>query len=321
MGYMIWQLVCFLLQFLGNSVLAFVTLQPFHHIGKSVTVVGLSLLLLLLESLENLRRRLTRATRIVHRPPPSTSHLLLLPPELRQHIWTMLFEDIIKKNRYVLVRDSAPRLYTYADQLRLYMGINPESSPKWSLRNYLSSHESEWPPAFALSCRQIYNEAYYDLCSGTDFYFHQVTAIVSWVRTLNPAQKRAVGDIFMVLSNKAFNNPGIAPAMHQLSGLRQLRLWFSTEGSPDTTVVQAHHVWEFVRSVQVSRILIVTLAEDTRDRDFHWVNHHWPAGSQDAFARAVLARISHPFSRVRHRVPVGTGIQAKFVLMVKRFED
>ena len=181
MGYMIWQLVCFLLAFLGNSVLAFVTLQPFHHTGKSVTVVGLSLLFLLLESLENLRRRLTRATRMVHRPPPSTSRLLLLPPELRQQIWTMLFEDIVEEVKYVHVRNSAPGLYTYADRLRLYTDINPQHSTmwftkpeyptRWFLLGYAYRDLSEWPPAFALSCRQIYNEAYYDLCNSTRFYF------------------------------------------------------------------------------------------------------------------------------------------------------
>lgn len=331
MGYMIWQLVCFLLAFLGNSVLAFVTSQPFHHTGKSVTVVGLSLLLLLLESLENLRRRLTKATRIVHRPPPSTSRLLLLPPELRQQIWTMLFEDLVEESRCVHVRDSAPGLRTYADRLRLYIDINPNNSTmwfaiaeyptRWSLLDYVFRHLSEWPPAFALSCRQIYNEAYYDLCNSTRFDFTEAKALVSWARTLTPARKRAVGEISMTMSNDSFNNPGIAPAMNQLSGLRKVIFFLYTEGSPDMTAVQAHHVWELVRSVKVSEILIVTLMEVTWDTDYDWVRYKWPAGSQEAFASAVLARISRPFSRVRHRVPLGTGNEATFVLRAKRSWD
>ena len=326
---MIWQLVCFLLAFLGNSVLAFVTLQPFHHTGKSVMVVGLSLLLLLLESLENLRRRLTRATRVVHRPPPSTSRLLLLPPELRQQMWSMLFENIVEEVKYVHVRDSAPGLYTYADRLRLYTDINhqhstmwftkPEYPTRWFLLDYLYSDLSEWPPAFALSCRQIYNEAYYDLCNSTRFHFTEARALVSWARTLTPARKRAVGDIFMIMSSESFNNPGIAPAMSQLSGLRKVTFFLYTEGSPDMTAVQAHHVWELVRSVKVSEILIVTLMEDTRHTDYDWGRYKWPAGSQEAFARAVLARISRPFTRVRHRVRLGNGNQARFVLRAKRF--
>ena len=329
MGYMIWQLVCFLLAFLGNSVLASVTSQPFHHTGKSVTVVGLSLLLLLLESLENLRRRLTRATRIVHRPPPSTSRLLLLPPELRQQIWTILFEDIVEEIRCVHVRDSAPGLRTYADRLRLYIDINPNHSTmwfaiseyptRWSLLDYVFGHLSEWPPAFALSCRQIYNEAYYDLCNSTRFDFTEAKPLVSWARTLTPARKRAVGEISMTMSSESFNNPGIAPAMNQLSGLRKVIFFLYTEESPDMTAVQAHHVWELVRSVKVSEILIVTLMEVARDTDYDWGRYRWPAGSQEAFARAVLARISRPFSRVRHRVPLGTGNQAEFVLRAKRF--
>lgn len=70
----------------------------------------------------------------------------------------------------------------------------------------------------------------------------------------------------MIMSNESFNNPGIAPAMSQLSGLRKLHLWFYTKDSVSlrTSDVQAHIVWHLVRNVRVSELLIVKLAERQR---------------------------------------------------------
>lgn len=63
----------------------------------------------------------------------------------------------------------------------------------------------------------------------------------------------------MVMSNESFNNPGIAPATSQLSGLRKLHLWFYTKDSLSlhTSDVQAHIVWQLVRNVPVSELLMV----------------------------------------------------------------
>ena len=61
-----------------------------------------------------------------HRPQPPTSRLLLLPPEIRQQSWSLLLEVDTDDVECVEIRDLGPRLYTYADRLRAYMGFNPE---------------------------------------------------------------------------------------------------------------------------------------------------------------------------------------------------
>lgn len=80
----IWEIVYLLLGLLGNSIVAFVTSQPFHHILTATPIIVLNFLLLLLECLENLPHQLIGAIRMSHRPQPPTSRLLLLPPEIRQ---------------------------------------------------------------------------------------------------------------------------------------------------------------------------------------------------------------------------------------------
>lgn len=137
MGYLVWELLCFLLSFLGNSVMAFMTAHPFHHLSQSARVVPLYLLLLLLEGLEDLRHRLT----VMHRPPLSTSCLLLLPSEMRQQIWTMLLEDVVDLEgiKYVYVGNMDPRVYRCADWLHLYMDIDPEYLTRWDLLDLIPS--------------------------------------------------------------------------------------------------------------------------------------------------------------------------------------
>ena len=130
------------------------------------------------------------------------------------------------------------------------------------------------------------------------------------------------------MSNDNFNNPGIPPAMHQLSGLRKLQLVFSTneeDVSMYTSDVQAHIVWQFLRSVKVSEVLIVHLTEAHAPIDFNWmisgfnwIRYRWPAYGQAEFALAVEARIRRPLTAVRYRVPVGSGNEARFVLRVKK---
>lgn len=103
-------------------------LVALHLIHKLAGAVVLSLLLLLLELPEILRRCWVRATSTLYRHPPSTTRLLLLPPELRHMIWTMLFEDFDS----VWVMRMRPKSYTsYSERLRLYMGTNPEYSIRW----------------------------------------------------------------------------------------------------------------------------------------------------------------------------------------------
>ena len=327
MGYLVWQLSCFLLSFLGNSIVAFMTLQPFHHIGQAAKVIPLYLLLLLLVWLEGLQLRLIRATQMVHRRPPTTSRLLLLPPEIRLIIWAMHLADIVDVEgvRFVYVRTLGPRRYRYSDRLRLYMDLNSEYLTKWVLQDINYRRRLQWPPAVMQSCRQIYLEAAHDFChdlyTSKCFYFRESRALVSWTRTLSAAQKRAVGEIYMVMYNREFNNPGIAPAMHQLSGLRKLELHFSA-GAKDvsmyTSDVQAHIVCQFVRSVKVSEVLRVILWEEHAPIDFHCTKYRCPAYGQEEFALAVEARICRPLSVVQHRVPVGRGNEARFVLRVKR---
>lgn len=331
MGYLVWQLGCFLLSFLGNSIMAFMTLQPFHHIGQSARFIPLYLLLLLLVCLEGLQLRLIKATQVRHRPPPTTSRLLLLPPEIRLKIWAMLLEDTVEFEdvRFVCVRDLGPRLYRYSDRLRLYMDLNPEYLTRWVLQDNISRCLLQWPPAFVQSCRHIYLEGghdfLYDLCTSKTFYFSESRALVSWTRTLSAAQKRAVGDSLMIMSNDNFNNPGIAPAIHQLSGLRKLKLHFYTDVkdvSMYASDVQAHIVWQFVRSVKVSEMLMVVLTGENAPGEnapihFNWMRYRWPAHGQVAFALAVEARIRRPLSDVRYRVPVARGNEARFVLRVK----
>ena len=327
MGYLVWQLIRFLLSFLGNSIMAFMALQHFHHIGQSARVIPLYLLLLLLEWLEGLQLRLLRATQMVHRPPPSTSRVLLLPPELRLTIWAMLLEDMVDVEdvKYVHVRDLGPRLYRYSDRLCLYMDLNPEYLTVWVLQDNFHRSRLQWPPVSMQSCRHIYLEAGHDfrhnLCSNKTFKFYESRALVSWIRTLSAAQKRAVGDILMIMSNDEFNNLGIAPAMHQLSGLRRLELRFYTDEkdvSMYTSDVRAHIVWQFVRSVKVSEVLLVSLTEVHAPANFNWIRYRWPAYQQAEFALAVEARIRRPLSAVQYWVPVGTGNEARFVLRVKR---
>ena len=327
MSYLVWQLIRFLLSFLGNSIMAFMTLQPFHHIGQSARAIPLNLLLLLLVWLEGLQLRLLRATQMVHRPPPSTSRLLLLPPELRLKIWAMLLEDMVDVEdvKYVHVRDLGPRLYRYSDRLCLYMDLNPEYLTIWVLQDNFHRSRLQWPPVFMQSCRHIYLEAGHEfrhnLCSNKTFKFYESRALVSWIRNLSVAQKRAVGDILMIMSNDEFNNLGIAPAMHQLSGLRKLELRFYTDEkdvSMYTSDVRAHIVWQFVRSVKVSEVLLVSLTEVHAPANFNWIRYRWPAYEQAEFALAVEARIRRPLSAVQYWVPVGTGNEARFVLRVKR---
>ena len=330
MGYLIWELLCFLFSFLGNSVMAFMTSQPFHHISQSARVVPLYLLLSLLECLEDLRHCLTRATRMVHRPPPSTSRLLLLPAEIRQQIWTLLLEDIVDLEdiEFISFRDMGPRVYRYADRLRLFTDINPRYSTRWELLANTLRCRLQWPPAFMQSCSQIYYEAGYDfcneLCSNKKFAFFDSRAIISGIRTLTPAQKGAIGQIYMIMSNEVFNNPGIAPAMSQLSGLRKLHLWYSTEDEVSlyTSDVQAHIVWQLVRNVRVSEQLMVTSAEENGATDYNWRRKRWASYHQGLFARAVEARIRRPLSNVQHHWPIprGAGPQnPEFVLRYKRF--
>ena len=327
MGYLIWQLICFLLLFLGNSIMAFMTLQPFQHIGQSARVIPLYLLLLLLVWLEGLQLRLLRATQMVHRPPPSTSRVLLLPPEIRLKIWAMLVKDMVDVEdvKYVHVRDLGPRLYRYSDRLRLYMDLNPKYLTKWVLLDNIHGNLLQWPPTFMQSCRQIHLEAGYDFChdlyTSKRFYFTESRALVSWTRTLTTTQKRAVGDIVMSMSNENFNNPSIAPAMHQLSGLRKLQLVFRTDEndvSMYTSDVQAHIVWQFVRSVKVSEVLMVILMEGNAPANYNWIRFRWPADGQAAFALAVEARIRRPLSDVQYRMPVGRGNEARFALRAKK---
>ena len=141
MGYLVWQLICFLLSFVGNSIMVFMIMQPFHHIGQSARVIPLYLLLLLVVWLEGLQLRLIRATQMVHRPPPTTSRLLLLPPELRLKIWATLLEDIVDVEdvRWVCIEDLGPRLYRYSDRLRLCVDLNPEYLTQWILRDITDS--------------------------------------------------------------------------------------------------------------------------------------------------------------------------------------
>ena len=326
MGYFVWQLICFLLSFLGNSIMAFMTLQPFHHIGQSARVIPLHLLLLLLVWLEGLQLRLVRATQMAHRPLPSTSRLLSLPPEIRLKIWATLLTDMvdIEDVVWVKVEDLGPRLYRYSDRLRFYMDLNPEYSNKWILTDLHTRSLLQWPPVFMQSCRYIYLEGGHDfchnLCISRSFFFKESRAFVSWTRTLNAAQKPAIGKIFMIMYNDQFNNPGIAPAIHQLSGLRLLRLIFDTnenDVSMYTSDVQAHIVCQFVRSVQVSELLMVLLAERHAPMGFDSVCYQWPVDGQAAFALAVEARIRRPLSAVQHRLPVGTGNEGRFVLGVR----
>ena len=324
MGYLVWQLIYFLLSFLGNSIMAFMTLQPFHHIGQSARVIPLYLLLLLLEWLEGLQPHLNKATHLVHRPPPSTSRLLSLPPEIRLRIWTILLEDIeeFEEMEYVQISNLGPRLYRYSDRLRLYMDMSPQYLTKWVLLDWIYRPCLQWPPVFMHSCRQIYHEAGYNilhgLCISETFHFSESRALISWTQTLTPVQRRLVGEINMIMSNDNFNDPGIAPAMHQLTGLRRLQLIFYTDdkgASNHTSDVQAHIVWQFVRSVRVSEVLMILLVEN---EDFEYVTVRWPAHAQAAYARAVEARIRRPSSAVRYRVPVGRRGEARFVLKVKR---
>ena len=329
MGYLVWQLICFLFAFLGNSIVAFVALQPFHHIGQSARVVPLHLLLLLLEWLESLRTLLIRASLTVHRPPPPTSRLLLLPPEVREIIWTKLLEDIVDFDdiKYVLIRDLGPRLYRYSDRLRLYMDFNPEYSIKWILQDENFRSRLQWPTAFKQSCRQLYLETSHDLCDkahlccSKKFLFHESRALVSWTRALTQLEKNLVEDLAMIMSNGEFNDPRITPAVHQLRGLRTLQLWFHTkekDASMYTSDVQAYIVFQLVRSVRVSEELMVIIMEEEGPIDFDWKRVRWPATAQLQFARAVWARIRHPLSRVQYRVPVQSG-QGKFVLRVKKY--
>ena len=327
MGYLVWQLSCFLLSFSGNSIMAFMTLQPFHHIGQAARVIPLHFLLLLVVWLEGLQLRLIRATQTVHRRPPTTSRLLLLPPEIRLIIWATHLAEIVdvESVRFVYVRNLGPRLYRYSDPLRLYMDMNPVYLTKWVLQDNVDRSCLQWPPTFMQSCHQVYLEAAHDFChdlyTSKCFYFKESRALVSWTRVLSAAQKRAVGEIIMVMYNKEFNNPGIAPAMHQLSGLRKLEIWFNVDEkdvSMYTSDVQAHIFYQFVRSVKVSEVLIVILWEKHVPIDFYWTRYRWPAYGQAAFALAVQARIRRPLSVVQHRVPVGRGNEAKFILRVKK---
>lgn len=96
----------------------------------------------------------------------------------------------------------------------------------------------------------------------------------------------------MVMSNESFNNPGIAPAMSQLSGLRKLHLWFYAKDSLSlhTSHVQAHIVWQLVRNVPVSELLMVT--EDYASSDYDWKRARWASWHQGLFAQAVVERIA-----------------------------
>lgn len=229
--------------------------------------------------------------------------------------------------KYVKVGNLGPRLYRYSDRLRSYMDLNPEYWTIWILQDNIFGSLLQLPPTFMQSCRLIYLEADYDfrygLCSNKIFNFNESRALISWIRTLNAAEKRAVGEIHMTMYSYKFNHPGIAPAIHQLSGVRKLRIWFWTDEhdvSMYTSDVQAHIVCQFVRNVRVSEVLIVNLAEEHAPIDFNWTRYRWPAYGQDNFALAVEARIRRPLSRVRYRLPlpVSRPHEAKFVLRVKK---
>ncbi len=327
------QIVCILLGLLNYSTAApFILVLLLHLILKLARAVVLTLLLLLLELPEKLRRHWIRAIRPLHRSPPSTSRLLLLPPELRQQIWKILLEDF----KCVEVRGVAPILYTsYVERLRLHMGINPEHSTTLFLMEP-SPHRLQPHIAFIQSCRQIYNEAGYDLYRNKTFRFRQAKALVAWIRSLTPAQKRDVRRIHIIMLKDFYNHSAIAAnsliedavqvhfAMRELSGLRKLRITFRPSW-PHGTKHEAQYVYQLIRNVKASEMLNVHLWEKRSiwDKAARWNVlrvRAWPTHDQEEFACAVWARICDPASALQQRVPGGEWPRAKFMLMLQDFK-
>ena len=325
---MILQLLFSLFALYGYSTVAFVLMHFLRHAAKLAEAAVLSLLLLLLESPGYIRHYWIRATRTLHRRPPTTSRLLSLPQELRLQIWTMILGDF----QFVHVRCEACITYpSYADRLRLYMGKNPEYSVFW----YSSAsfpYTSQPPMAFVQSCRQIYNEAGYSLYCTTRFHLAGAQTLVSWIRSLTPATKRAIRHVRIDISEEfggffhsAFNGATVTAttlcsAIAELSGLRKLIIGLWDKRWLSATKYEAHGVYQLVRNVQVSEALVVQLAEETDDSDTPWTEVGWPADSQEEFACAVWAAIRDPESVLEHGVlggQVEEGGQAKFWLRVK----
>lgn len=328
MRLMVWQLVCLLLGLLDYSIAPpFILVLALHLIPKLARAVVLSLLLLLLELPGNLRHYWVRASQRLRSHPPSTSRLLLLPPELRQMIWTMLLGDF----EYVHIRHGAPILYTsYTDRLRLYMGKNPRYFTNWF------SMGLDWrllqPHLTCMqSCRQIHKEAGYNAYSNNTFYFNKAKVLESWVRSLTPAHKRDVRDIEIAIPNMViyYRSGGVITnaltrdaasvrfAIEELSGLRKLDIQFATNNlSLPTTEHEALLVYHLVRNVKVYEVLIVQMLEDSPSPYDRLTEAEWPAHSQEDFAYAVWARIRWPGSALQQRVQVEEGSQAKYVLKI-----
>lgn len=331
MGSMVWQLVCLLLGVMDYSITPpFMLVLALPLISTLAKAIVPSLLLLLLELPETLRHYWIRATRKLHSHPPSTSHLLSLPLELRESIWTMLLGDF----DYVYIRDVAPICYTsYVELLRLYLGINPEYSAIWfSMQPTLRRLQPRI--AFSQSCHHLHNEAGHFLYGHQTFSFTEAKVLVSWIRNLTPAHRRHVRDIEINMPNDFFDQSGVAEssltrdavhvrnAMQELSGLRKLSIRFWTRHWLRSTKHEAQGVYQLVKTVQVSETLVVRLEEerDVRSEDAVWTEVEWPAHSQEDFAYAVWARVRDPGSALQQRVQVEGGSEAKYVLKVKEYE-
>lgn len=208
---------------------------------------------------------------------------------------------ILADPKHVHVRVLARISYTsYMDQLRLYMGVNPEYSIIcFSMEP--TPRPLQMYTAFIQSCRQIYGEAGSGLYTDKLFYFTDAKALVSWIRSLTAARKRDVRDMRIKMPNNFFNHLGITTssltrdaiqvrsAMKQLSGLRNLKINFWTKHWFHTTMHEAQGIYQLVRSVKVSGVLIVQVTEEgyVRSRQARWTQDGWPADRQEDFAYAV----------------------------------
>ncbi|CAF9941563.1 hypothetical protein IMSHALPRED_002786 [Imshaugia aleurites] len=182
------------------------------------------------------------------------------------------------------------------------------------------------------AARQIYNEAGYSLYCTTRYHFAGAQTLVSWIRSLTSATKRAIRHIRIDVSDEfggffhsSFNGATVTAttlcsAIEELSGLRKLIIGLWDKRWLSATVHEAHGVYQLVRNVQVSEALVVLLAEEPDDSDTPWTEVGWPADSQEEFACAVWAAVRHPESVLQHGVLGGQieeGGQAKFWLRVK----
>ncbi|CAD6568446.1 MAG: hypothetical protein ASARMPREDX12_001413 [Alectoria sarmentosa] len=254
---------------------------------------------------------------------PSTSRLILLPPELRLRIW----EELMEIDWPIFIESGYGCHNTWMERFDFAFNVFEH---KRKIRAAKSL-----PFAYTWTCRQIYQETSHHFYSRNTFKFWQPTALVRFVDGLSPVQQRTIGrlelDVSLWFSGRENCNyhmclasPEVSLTLEKLQNLRTLDIKLDPYGygpqRAKSAECHAQGIYQFLRDVKNFEVLTI----EFNGSRLPWylpvkqeARREWPSHCQEAFACAIWTLLGDPTRSIPRGVEIEDRNQAKCVLVAK----